>query len=52
MYAGGQSDKGAFKAFREVRAISIQHGLNSFFAYAYYCIRCVKQVIYKLLGLR
>jgi glycosyltransferase involved in cell wall biosynthesis len=52
MDAGGQSDKRAFKVFREVRAISIQHGLNPCIAYAYYCIRCVKQIIYKSLGLR
>lgn len=52
MREGGVSDARAFRAFREVRDISILHGFNSGVAYVYYWMRCLKHVLYVSLGWR
>ncbi|MGB2868019.1 MAG: glycosyltransferase family 2 protein [Bacteroidota bacterium] len=52
MREGGASDSRAFRAFREVRDISIRHGFSPVGAYVYYWMRCVKHVLYVSLGWR
>ena len=49
---GGVSDDKAFLAFRECREISIKYGLNNYFANLYYCLRYLKQILYKIIGTR
>jgi len=52
MEGGGLSDAQAFEAFKEVRDISIAHGLSRTIAFPYYVARCAKQALFTALGLR
>ncbi|HMD13469.1 MAG TPA: glycosyltransferase family 2 protein [Bacteroidota bacterium] len=52
MTAGGMSDANMLAAYREVRDISIEHGLLRVIAQAYYGARFLKHKLYLLLGWR
>ena len=52
MQPGGVSDRRPFLAFTECRDISIQHGFNPLVAYAYFVMRCMKQILFVGLRLR
>lgn len=52
MTAGGMSDANMLAAYREVRDISIEHGLSRVIAQSYYSARFLKHQLYLLLGRR
>ena len=49
---GGASDAKATTGFNECREISIKHGLNPIKANIYFIMRHLKQIIYKIIGIR
>ncbi len=52
MTAGGMSDANMLAAYREVRDISIEHGLPRVIAQSYYTVRFLKHKLYLFLGWR
>ena len=52
MTAGGMSDANMLAAYREVRDISIEHGLSQMIARAYYTARFLKHKLYVIFGWR
>lgn len=52
MNAGGMSDANMLAAYREVRDISIEHGLPRVIAQSYYTARFLKHQLYLFLGRR